>query len=86
MKKSYTATMTDMHRHSTKVFKEVDQGHDVLLMNKNNPRYVLMEYQRFVHMLEKIEDLHDIALINESIKSEAETEPLENFLKRFNIE
>lgn len=82
-KKQESISVDDVSNQTSWVFNTVDKGNDVFLVQSNHPKYVVLDYKRFLHMLEEIEDLNDIKAINKCRKSGAETEPWETFKKRF---
>lgn len=77
MKKSRTASMTDIHRHAAGVFRNVDFSHDVLLLSRNNPRYVLVDYNRFIKLIENFEDTYAEKLIDKAREAKTESEEWE---------
>ena len=77
------ASVSDVRKNATRVFRYADEGEDVFLLNHNQPKYVLMSFQRYRDVIEELDDSQDLKAINAARQGTGEREPLEKFKKRF---
>ena len=76
------ASVTDIRKKASSVFKTADSGDDVFLLNHNQPKYVLINYQRYVELMEELEDQADEKVIDQARKTKNPREAWQKFKKR----
>ncbi len=55
MLKQAFASVSDIRKNVGAVFKKADQADNVLLLNRNQPKYVLISYGRFLGLMEQLD-------------------------------
>ncbi len=76
------ASVTDIRKDATSVFKTADTGEDVFLLNHNQPKYVLLNFQRYTELIEELEDRADVKVIDEARKAKNPKMAWDKFKKR----
>ena len=74
-------SVADMKTKTTRIFTKVDHGEDIFVLSHNEPKYVVLNYQRFMNLLEEIDDLQDMKTIQQARKSKTQEEAWETFKK-----